>query len=166
MKRFTIYSILFIAAINLLSACNTKPTTDQLLKDDNQRKEINAAIIENPAYHTELMQMMMNTDSNKQMMGQNMMKDSGMMNMMMTNMMNMADKDSMMCKNMMQMMQQKPMMMQMMKEMNNMSMGAAYTCPMHPEVKSATPGKCPKCGMDLVRMKESKNMDGGKMKMQ
>lgn len=28
--------------------------------------------------------------------------------------------------------------------------GAHYTCPMHPEVKSATPGKCPKCGMTLV----------------
>jgi Cu(I)/Ag(I) efflux system membrane fusion protein len=27
---------------------------------------------------------------------------------------------------------------------------AEYTCPMHPEVKSATPGVCPKCGMDLV----------------
>jgi Cu(I)/Ag(I) efflux system membrane fusion protein len=26
-----------------------------------------------------------------------------------------------------------------------------YTCPMHPEVRSATPGKCPQCGMDLVR---------------
>lgn len=25
-----------------------------------------------------------------------------------------------------------------------------YTCPMHPEVRSETPGKCPKCGMDLV----------------
>lgn len=24
-----------------------------------------------------------------------------------------------------------------------------YSCPMHPEVKSAQPGKCPKCGMDL-----------------
>jgi Cu(I)/Ag(I) efflux system membrane fusion protein len=24
-----------------------------------------------------------------------------------------------------------------------------YTCPMHPEVHSTTPGKCPKCGMDL-----------------
>jgi len=29
---------------------------------------------------------------------------------------------------------------------------AVYTCPMHPEVKSATPGKCPKCGMDLEPM--------------
>jgi hypothetical protein len=24
-----------------------------------------------------------------------------------------------------------------------------YTCPMHPDVHSATPGKCPKCGMEL-----------------
>lgn len=28
---------------------------------------------------------------------------------------------------------------------------APYTCPMHPEVQQATPGKCPKCGMDLVQ---------------
>lgn len=27
----------------------------------------------------------------------------------------------------------------------------AYTCPMHPEVQSAGKGKCPKCGMDLVK---------------
>lgn len=26
----------------------------------------------------------------------------------------------------------------------------AYACPMHPEVKSESEGKCPKCGMDLV----------------
>lgn len=25
-----------------------------------------------------------------------------------------------------------------------------YTCPMHPEVISDKPGKCPKCGMGLV----------------
>ncbi len=25
-----------------------------------------------------------------------------------------------------------------------------YTCPMHPEVQQAKPGKCPKCGMNLV----------------
>jgi hypothetical protein len=25
-----------------------------------------------------------------------------------------------------------------------------YTCPMHPEVQSSTPGKCPKCGMTMV----------------
>ena len=26
-----------------------------------------------------------------------------------------------------------------------------YVCPMHPEVTSATPANCPKCGMALVR---------------
>jgi rubrerythrin len=26
---------------------------------------------------------------------------------------------------------------------------AVYTCPMHPEVQSDKPGKCPKCGMNL-----------------
>lgn len=29
--------------------------------------------------------------------------------------------------------------------------GPMYTCPMHPEVRQSTPGKCPKCGMKLVR---------------
>ena len=28
---------------------------------------------------------------------------------------------------------------------------ATYTCPMHPEVIANEPGKCPKCGMDLVK---------------
>ncbi len=32
----------------------------------------------------------------------------------------------------------------------NMSAGT-FTCSMHPEVKSGKPGKCPKCGMDLVK---------------
>ena len=30
------------------------------------------------------------------------------------------------------------------------SASAVYTCPMHPEVTSPTPGRCPKCGMNLV----------------
>ena len=28
---------------------------------------------------------------------------------------------------------------------------ALYSCPMHPEVTSPTPGNCPKCGMALVK---------------
>ncbi len=31
--------------------------------------------------------------------------------------------------------------------------GIQYTCTMHPEVISEKPGKCPKCGMDLVAKK-------------
>ncbi len=31
---------------------------------------------------------------------------------------------------------------------------AAFTCPMHPEVKQTAAGKCPKCGMELVAAKE------------
>ena len=30
--------------------------------------------------------------------------------------------------------------------------GVTYTCPMHPEVISNTPGKCPKCGMNLEKV--------------
>ena len=26
-----------------------------------------------------------------------------------------------------------------------------YYCPMHPEVVTDAPGKCPKCGMDLIK---------------
>lgn len=33
------------------------------------------------------------------------------------------------------------------------SSAVQYTCPMHPEVKSDKPGKCPKCGMALVEAK-------------
>jgi hypothetical protein len=43
-----------------------------------------------------------------------------------------------------------------------------YTCPMHPEVVSETPGKCPKCGMDLVPQDETKQAglhDASKFKM-
>ena len=31
-----------------------------------------------------------------------------------------------------------------------------YTCPMHPEVITDKPGKCPKCGMTLVKKKVDK----------
>lgn len=30
-----------------------------------------------------------------------------------------------------------------------------YTCTMHPEVRQTEPGKCPKCGMDLVRVDQA-----------
>jgi hypothetical protein len=31
------------------------------------------------------------------------------------------------------------------------SAAGEYTCPMHPEVRQAGPGRCPACGMNLVR---------------
>ena len=34
-----------------------------------------------------------------------------------------------------------------------------YTCTMHPEVQSSTPGKCPKCAMKLVAEKPSQKSD-------
>jgi hypothetical protein len=45
-----------------------------------------------------------------------------------------------------------------------MKMQAEYTCPMHPEVKSDKPGKCPKCGMALVEVKKD-NKSTMKQKM-
>jgi len=32
-----------------------------------------------------------------------------------------------------------------------------YTCPMHPEVESDKPGKCPECGMNLVKKKKAED---------
>lgn len=38
--------------------------------------------------------------------------------------------------------------------------GAAktYTCPMHPEVQSSEPGRCPTCGMNLVPLVQSQSL--------
>ncbi len=35
--------------------------------------------------------------------------------------------------------------------------GQVYTCPMHPEVTSDKPGKCPKCKMDLVLQEDAQD---------
>ena len=35
------------------------------------------------------------------------------------------------------------------------AVAAVWTCPMHPEVKSDKPGKCPKCGMTLIPVMET-----------
>jgi hypothetical protein len=38
----------------------------------------------------------------------------------------------------------------------NSSKTAKYTCTMHPEIIMDKPGKCPKCGMNLVKVKAKK----------
>ena len=40
-----------------------------------------------------------------------------------------------------------------MKTDNNKVASVTYTCPMHPEIHADKPGKCPKCGMTLVKEK-------------
>ena len=40
-----------------------------------------------------------------------------------------------------------------------------YSCPMHPEVVSSEPGKCTKCGMNLVLSSEKTMKGGNKNKM-
>ena len=42
--------------------------------------------------------------------------------------------------------------------------GAAYTCPMHPEVQSDRPGDCPKCGMALEATDASAEADDGELR--
>ncbi len=168
MKNNLFYSLLFIATLSLLTSCKANQSTTDMLKDSDQRREITSSIVHHPDYSMEMMQEMMSNDSCKQMMSEAMMKDSSMMKMMMQHMMNMAEKDSSMCKNMMQMMHEKPMIMDRMKEMSgkNMPVGSImYTCPMHPEVTSDKPGKCPKCGMALVKKTVSKTDVDHKMKM-
>ena len=39
------------------------------------------------------------------------------------------------------------------KHGHHMTTKQKYTCSMHPEVKSDKPGKCSKCGMDLIEKK-------------
>lgn len=43
-------------------------------------------------------------------------------------------------------------------------MEVVYTCPMHPEIRQNHEGRCPLCGMDLVKVAndESKNSESGK----
>lgn len=100
MKNVLILSILLAVTI-FLPACNSKQTTDQCLKDDNQRKEIVFALAHHQPYMMEMMHEMMSSDSCKQMMGQSMMSDPAMMKMSMNDMMNMCNKDTSMCKMMM-----------------------------------------------------------------
>jgi hypothetical protein len=43
------------------------------------------------------------------------------------------------------------------KEQMKMEVMNGYKCPMHADVTSDKPGKCPKCGMALTEVKPKKN---------
>jgi Cu2+-exporting ATPase len=45
--------------------------------------------------------------------------------------------------------------------MGHQSNHQKYTCPMHPEIVKDEPGKCPKCGMNLVPINKSEGEAGG-----
>jgi Cu(I)/Ag(I) efflux system membrane fusion protein len=42
---------------------------------------------------------------------------------------------------------------------NEETADVVYTCSMHPDVASKTPGKCPVCGMDLEKKQKGMNHD-------
>jgi hypothetical protein len=101
MKKQTIFSILIAATLILITSCNSKPSADNYLQDETQRKEIISAIVHHQPYMIEMVHEMMDNDSCKQVMMDNMMMDPSMKEMHMNMMMNMCKDDSSMCKMMM-----------------------------------------------------------------
>lgn len=102
----TLVIILSMVGLLTLTSCNQKTDPQSLLKDNNTRTELFAAIANNPKMMTQFMNTVQNNDGamqmmqgNKQMMGK-MMGGNGMMNMMknnpemMKNMSNMMSKDT------------------------------------------------------------------------
>jgi mercuric ion binding protein len=48
-------------------------------------------------------------------------------------------------------------------ERANAAVVSDYTCPMHSDIHSDKPGKCPKCGMALVKKESTKSKSGKSM---
>lgn len=153
MKRTKLFQYALAGILILLwSTSAQSQSATQLLKDNNKKQEIFNTILNDSILLTEFTNTMMKNPQNCKIM----MKNGGMMKMMMSD------------TSMKKMMMSDTSMMKMMKEKKSMNMpadSAVYTCPMHPEITSAKPGKCPECGMDLVKKAENKKMDKGDMKM-
>lgn len=142
MKRMKLFKsgLVFISII-LWSTSAQSQSAGQLLKDNNKKQEIFSTIINDSTLLTEFTNAMMKNPRSCKIM----MKNKGMMSMMM--------KDTSMMK-----------MKTGMKSMNMPADSLVYTCPMHAEIISAKPGKCPKCGMDLVKKTVDKSMEKDMMK--
>ncbi len=143
MKKQTIIAILFAATLTFLASCNSNPTADQYLQNDQQRKDILVAMVHHQPYRAEMIHEMMNNDSCKQMMMANIMDDPNMMGMNMDNMMNMSKDDSSTCKMMMgktmEMCEDDP-------AKCNMMMGSMKS---HPHVMKSVKGMC--CGDNMKK---------------
>lgn len=46
------------------------------------------------------------------------------------------------------------------KEPTDVGANLPYVCPMHPDVQSDKPGKCPKCGMKLEMREKHEHQEG------
>jgi hypothetical protein len=118
----------------LFTACQQPQSTEQVLADEPQRKEVMQAIVNNQEMMTEMADMMMNNEQGKMMMSgnkemmsmmmgnQQMMQDMvkenpGIMQNMMQNMMQMCQNDSSQCNQMAEMMSGNHAMMQSMMGM-------------------------------------------------
>jgi hypothetical protein len=143
MKKMTImqYALAGISILFLSTSAQSQ-SVSQLLKDNGKKQEIFNTIVNDSILLTEFTNTMMKNPQSCKIM----MKNEGMMKMMMS--------DTTMKKN-----------MKNMKSMNMHADSTVYTCSMHPEITSKKPGKCPKCGMDLIKKPASKKMDMGDMKM-
>lgn len=129
--RNTIKIATLLIITGFFTACQQPQSTEQVLADENQRKEVMQTIANNQEMMTEMVAMMMNNEQgkmmmagNKEMMGvmmgnQQMMHDMvkenpGIMQNMMQNMMQICQNDSTQCNQMAEIMSDNPAMMQSM----------------------------------------------------
>jgi hypothetical protein len=143
MKRMKLFQYALVAiSIMLWSTSAQSQSAGQLLQDNSKKQEIFNTIINDSTLLAEFTNTMMKNPQSCKMM----MNNDGMMKMMMSDTTKMKMKKGM-------------------KNMNMPADSTVYTCPMHPEVISSKAGKCPKCGMALVKKTKSKKVDKGDMKM-
>lgn len=129
--RNTIKIATLLLITGFFTACQQPGNTDQVLADEQQRREVMQNIVNNPEMMTEMVDMMMNNEQGKMMMSGNkdmigmmmgnqqtmwdmMNENPAMMQNIIQNMMQMCQNDSAQCNQMADMMSGNPAMMQSM----------------------------------------------------
>ena len=130
---------LFLMVISLGANAQTSKKT-ALMKDCCMMKDGKMMVMKNGKTMPMEKDMVMTNGTTCMTNGECIMKDGKKMQMKNGDCMEMSGK---MCTNKMKMMDKK-------KAPKKMA-AMAYSCPMHTEVMSDKPGKCSKCGMDLVK---------------